>query len=58
MGTMGIFAIIGTLIVAILIMRAIGSWMLRIDEVISNQKEMIKQNEEIINHLRAKKNVI
>ena len=30
-------------IVIILIMRAVGAWMLRIDEVISNQKVIIQE---------------
>ena len=37
-----IFMII-VFIVIILIMRAVGAWMLRIDEVISNQKVIIQE---------------
>lgn len=34
---------IAILIGAILLLRAIGAWMLRIDEVIKNQKEIIEE---------------
>ncbi len=34
---------IAILIGAILLLRAIGAWMLRIDEIIKNQKEIIEE---------------
>lgn len=34
---------IGVIIIAILILRAFGAWMLRIDEVISVQKEILAE---------------
>jgi Na+-transporting methylmalonyl-CoA/oxaloacetate decarboxylase gamma subunit len=39
----GIMFFIIILILFILIMRAVGAWMLRIDEVIKNQKIMIQE---------------
>ena len=40
---MSIIFVIVVLVLVILIMRAVGAWMLRIDEVISNQKIIIKE---------------
>lgn len=37
---------IAVLILFVLIMRFIGAWMLRIDEVISNQKKIIEELKE------------
>ena len=54
---MQFIVVIGLLIVGVFIMRAIGSWMLRIDEVISNQKEMIKQNDKIISLLERENQI-
>ena len=34
---------IGVIIIAVLILRAFGAWMLRIDEVISVQKEILNE---------------
>ena len=54
---MQFIVVIGLLIVGVFIMRGIGSWMLRIDEVISNQKEMIKQNDKIISLLERENQI-
>jgi len=41
-GLIGLFIGIGFVVGFVLVMRWLGSWMLRIDEVIKNQKETLK----------------
>jgi len=42
-GIMGLIIGLVVFVIIILIMRAIGAWMLRIDEVISNQKAILAE---------------
>ena len=46
------------IIVFITVTRAIGSWMLRINEIIDHQKSMIDQQQKIIEGLRDVKHSI
>lgn len=47
---------IGILIIFILLLRAIGSWMLRINDVINTQKETNKLLEKILKELKNNEN--
>jgi hypothetical protein len=41
-------------IAAVLVVRLIGAWMLRINDVIDHQKAQVKQNNEIIKLLKER----
>jgi uncharacterized membrane protein YciS (DUF1049 family) len=53
MGEMAVLAGIVLLIGFIILMRFIGAWMLRINDVISNQEKQLQKQDEIINKLRG-----
>ena len=53
---MQIIFVLGLAVVAILLLRLFGAWMLRIDTVIDNQKKSIENQVKIINQLSKMNN--
>jgi hypothetical protein len=50
--------ILGAFIAFVLIMRFLGSWMLRIDEIITNQSKALQQMDEIRSSLRQIEKIV
>lgn len=51
----GFLFLIFVFIITILIMRAVGAWMFRINELIENQLKLIKELKHIREHMEATK---